>query len=63
MPATFTARPQGKDPRLALAEGRRLGLDASAVEVLAGLVLETVERGSQDEDYSVVYEIIDPGQA
>jgi 3-hydroxyisobutyrate dehydrogenase len=60
LPATFTARHLDKDLRLALAEGRRLGLDTSAVEGLAGLILKTVERGSQDEDYSVIYEIIDP---
>jgi 3-hydroxyisobutyrate dehydrogenase len=60
LPATFSARHLDKDLRLALAEGRRLGLDTIAVEGLAGLVLKTVERGSQDKDYSVVYEIIDP---
>jgi 3-hydroxyisobutyrate dehydrogenase len=61
-PATFTARHLAKDVRLALAEGRRLGLQTDSVEGLAGLVDKACEQGTPDADYSVVYAVIDPAQ-
>lgn len=61
-PASFTARHLDKDLRLALAEGRRLGLQTASVEGLAGLVDKVIEQGSPDADYSVVYAVIDPAQ-
>jgi len=59
-PASFSVRHLLKDVRLAAAEGRRLGLDTSSVEGLAGLVGKAAETGSADADYSAIYAVIDP---
>jgi len=61
-PASFSVRHLLKDVRLAADEGRRVGLDTSSVDGLAGLANKAVEAGQADADYSAIYAIIDPAQ-
>jgi 3-hydroxyisobutyrate dehydrogenase len=60
LPASFSAAHLGKDIRLAVAEGRRLGLDTSSVEGMAALINKAIEAGPPAADYSVIYAVIDP---
>lgn len=61
-PASFSLRHLEKDIRLAVAEGRRLGLDTVSVEGLSELARKAGQTVSPDADYSAIYAVIDPSR-
>ena len=63
MPASFAVMNIEKDVKLAVAEGRRLGLDTSAVEGIGQVVHSAAEAGLSGADYSVIYAVINPEKA
>lgn len=60
VPASFAAKHLEKDVKLAVAEGRRLGLDTSSVEGIGQLVHRAAEAGLSGADYSAIYAVVNP---
>ncbi len=63
VPASFAVKNIEKDVKLAIAEGRRLGLDTSSVEGLGRLVRRAAASGLSERDYSAIYAVINPEKA
>jgi 3-hydroxyisobutyrate dehydrogenase len=56
----FPVRLMLKDAELAIAEGEKLGLNASAVRGAAQLVRLAMQAGSGEKDYSALYGVVNP---
>ena len=56
----FPARHLRKDLALAVEQGRELGLETAAVEAVQRIVERAMERGFADEDYSALYNAVNP---
>ena len=63
VPASFAVKNIEKDVKLAVAEGRRLGLDTSAVEGIGQVVRRAAGAGLSGADYSAIYAVINPEKA
>ena len=63
VPASFAVMNIEKDVKLAVAEGRRLGLDTSSVEGIGQVVRRAADAGLSGADYSVIYAVINPEKA
>lgn len=63
VPASFAVKNIEKDVKLAVAEGRRLGLDTSAVEGIGQVVHRAAGAGLSGADYSAIYAVINPEKA
>jgi len=58
----FSTRHMLKDVNLVLQEAGKLGLTTSSLDGVPGLLEKTIERGLGDEDYSALYETVNPSQ-
>jgi 3-hydroxyisobutyrate dehydrogenase len=59
-PANFPAKHLHKDLGLAVERARTLGLETRVVEAARAVLAETLAQGRGDEDYSALYEAVDP---
>lgn len=62
-PTSFPVRLMLKDVDLVLAEADRLGLGADAVAGVRSLLEATIDAGHGDDDYSALYQAVDPPDA